>query len=138
MVARVTRLVAEKFVLSTFPRALTTLSSMCLRAVRALESSPRLIMMMDRVLRVENHGDPVHDVNRYATRIQLEPDDDPACLAAIDASNPSHGMFPSPSKDTVAVPFKKLSIGSLGLSLRQPDRAPLESVVMLAIVELVS
>ncbi len=28
MVARVTRLVAEKFVLSTFPRALTTLSSM--------------------------------------------------------------------------------------------------------------
>ena len=48
MVARVTRLVAEKFVLSTFPRALTTLSSMCSRAVRALESSPGLIMMMDR------------------------------------------------------------------------------------------
>ena len=47
MVARVTRLVAEKFVLSTFPRALTTLSSMCSRAVRALESSPGLIMMMD-------------------------------------------------------------------------------------------
>ncbi len=47
MVARVTRLVAEKFVLSTFPRALTTLSSMCSRAVRALESSPGL-MMMDR------------------------------------------------------------------------------------------
>ena len=41
MVARVTRLVAEKFVLSIFPRALTTLSSMCSRAVRALESSPR-------------------------------------------------------------------------------------------------
>ena len=50
MVARVTRLVAEKFVLSTFPRALTTLSSMCSRAVRALESSPGLIMMMDRVV----------------------------------------------------------------------------------------
>ena len=49
MVARVTRLVAEKFVLSTFPRALTTLSSMCSRAVRALESSPGLIMMMDNV-----------------------------------------------------------------------------------------
>ena len=49
MVARVTRLVAEKFVLSTFPRALTTLSSMCSRAVRALESSPGLIMMMDKV-----------------------------------------------------------------------------------------
>ena len=48
MVARVTRLVAEKFVLSTFPRALTTLSSMCSRAVRALESSPGPIMMMDR------------------------------------------------------------------------------------------
>ena len=48
MVARVTRLVAEKFVLSTFPRALTTLSSMCSRAVRALESSPGLVMMMDR------------------------------------------------------------------------------------------
>ena len=47
MVARVTRLVAEKFVLSTFPRALTTLSSMCSRAIRALESSPGLIMMMD-------------------------------------------------------------------------------------------
>ncbi len=47
MVARVTRLVAEKFVLSTFPRALTTLSSMCLRAVRALESSLGLTMMMD-------------------------------------------------------------------------------------------
>ena len=51
MVARVTRLVAEKFVLSTFPRALTTLSSMCLRAVRALESSPGPIMMMDTVPR---------------------------------------------------------------------------------------
>ncbi len=50
MVARVTRLVAEKFVLSTFPRALTTLSSMCSRAVRALESSPGLIMMMDNLL----------------------------------------------------------------------------------------
>ena len=49
MVARVTRLVAEKFVLSTFPRALTTLSSMGSRAVRALESSPGLIMMMDRM-----------------------------------------------------------------------------------------
>ena len=49
MVARVTRLVAEKFVLSTFPRALTTLSSMCLRAVRALESSPGLVMMMDNI-----------------------------------------------------------------------------------------
>ena len=49
MVARVTRLVAEKFVLSTFPRALTTLSSMCSRAVRALESSPGLIMMMDNL-----------------------------------------------------------------------------------------
>ena len=48
LVARVTRLVAEKFVLSTFPRALTTLSSMCSRAVRALESSPGLIMMMDK------------------------------------------------------------------------------------------
>ena len=47
MVARVTRLVAEKFVLSTFHRALTTLSSMCSRVVRALESSPGLIMMMD-------------------------------------------------------------------------------------------
>ncbi len=47
MVARVIRLVAEKFVLSTFPRALTTLSSMCSRALRALESSPGLIMMMD-------------------------------------------------------------------------------------------
>ena len=34
-VARVTRLVAEKFLLSTFPRALTTLSSMGSRAVRA-------------------------------------------------------------------------------------------------------
>ena len=48
LAARVTRLVAEKFVLSTFPRALTTLSSMCSRAVRALESSPGLIMMMDK------------------------------------------------------------------------------------------
>ena len=48
LVARVTRLVTEKFVLSTFPRALTMLSSMCSRAVRALESSPGLIMMMDR------------------------------------------------------------------------------------------
>ena len=107
---------------------------------RLVQKSDRNIdtQNLGRVLRVENHGDPVHDVNRYATSIQLEPDDDPACLAAIDASNPSHGMFPSPSKDTVAVPFKKLSIGSLGLSLRHPDRAPLESVVMLAIVELVS
>ena len=51
MVARVTRLVTEKFVLSTFPRALTTLSSMCSRAVRALESSPGLIMMMDNGLK---------------------------------------------------------------------------------------
>ncbi len=50
MVARVTWLIAEKFVLSTFPRALTTLSSMCSRAVRALESSPGLIMMMDNVM----------------------------------------------------------------------------------------
>ena len=41
---------AEKFVLSTFPRALTTLSSMCSRAVRALESSPGLIMMMDKLV----------------------------------------------------------------------------------------
>ena len=41
MVARVTRLVAEKFVLSTFPRALTTLSSMC--SGPGLESSPGLI-----------------------------------------------------------------------------------------------
>ena len=54
MVARVTRLVAEKFVLSTFPRALTTLSSMCSRAVRALESSPGLIMMMDNLPAVGN------------------------------------------------------------------------------------
>ena len=54
MVARVTRLVAEKFVLSTFPRALTTLSSMCSRAVRALESSPGLIMMMDRKVLADN------------------------------------------------------------------------------------
>ena len=41
------QLVAEKFVLSTLPRALTTLSSMCSRAVRALEFSPGLMMMMD-------------------------------------------------------------------------------------------
>ena len=47
MVARVTRLIAEKFVLSTFPRALTTLSSMCSRAVRALESSPGLMINND-------------------------------------------------------------------------------------------
>ena len=52
MVARVTRLVAEKFVLSTFPRALTTLSSMGSRAVQALESSPGLIMMMMDTVRV--------------------------------------------------------------------------------------
>ena len=45
MVARVTRLVAEKFVLSTFPRALTTLSSIC--SSPGLESSPGLIMTMD-------------------------------------------------------------------------------------------
>ena len=46
-VARVTRLVAEKFVLSTFPRALTTLSSMGLEGGPGLESSPGLIMTMD-------------------------------------------------------------------------------------------
>ncbi len=56
MVARVTRLVAEKFVLSTFPRALTTLSSMCSRAVRALESSPGLIMMMDNLPSRADHA----------------------------------------------------------------------------------
>ncbi len=43
MVARVTRLVAEKFVLSSFPRPLITLSSMCSRAVRACKFSHGLI-----------------------------------------------------------------------------------------------
>ena len=40
LVARVTRLVAEKFVLSTFPRALTTLSQHVLEGSPGLESSP--------------------------------------------------------------------------------------------------
>ena len=67
MVARVTRLVAEKFVLSTFPRALTMLSSMCSRAVRALESSPGLIMMMDNGLqtRICNRHDIAITIAHY-------------------------------------------------------------------------
>ncbi len=54
MVARVTRLVAEKFVLSIFPRALTTLSSIGIEGAPGLESSPGLIMMMDRL--GDEHG----------------------------------------------------------------------------------
>ena len=71
MVACVTRLVAGKFVLSTFPRALTTLSQHVLEGSPGLESSPGQIKMMDsRVLAQD--GVPVAAMYRAQAR-QLAP-----------------------------------------------------------------